>query len=195
MDLILPKMDGIGLLHNLKKRGINKKILVLSSYMSNDVAQNVSNLGVDYYMLKPFNLDSLEDRITEMFKTKYFDSNKNANLEIVVSELLHNLGIPSHIRGYSYLRDGVMYLFHKDSYMIYITKELYPEIAEKYKTTPTRVERAMRHAIEISWERGDLDLMEDLFGHSIDCNKSKPTNSEYLNTIADRVKLNNKVSS
>ncbi len=194
MDLLLPKMDGVSLLHNLKKRSINKKIIVLSSYMSENITKNVSNIGVDFYMLKPFNIESLEERIQDLFKTKYFESNQNANLEIMVSELLHDLGIPSHIRGYQYIREGVIYLYHRNKRIVYITKDIYPEIADKYQTTPSRVERAMRHAIEISWERGDLDLMEDLFGHSVNFNKAKPTNSEYLSTVADRVKLNNKVS-
>ncbi|MFI3260822.1 MAG: sporulation transcription factor Spo0A [bacterium] len=194
MDLLLPVMDGISLLHNLKRRNINKKIIVLSSYMNEDVTKQVSNIGVDYYMLKPFSLESLEERVVNLFKANYFESNKKANLEIEVSEVLHNLGIPSHIRGYQYIREGIMYVYTRNSYVTYITKEVYPDIADKYKTTPSRVERAIRHAIEISWDRGDLDLMEDLFGHSIDYDRSKPTNSEYINTIADRMKLNNKVA-
>lgn len=193
MDLLLPKMDGVSLLHNLKKRNINKKIIVLSSYLSEQLLSQISNLGVDYYMLKPFDIESLEERVQDLFKVSKVRSNKDANIEIEISEILHNLGVPSHIRGYQYMRDGIMYLYNRNSFATYITKEVYPEIADKYKTTPSRVERAMRHAIEISWDRGDLNLMEDLFGHSIDFNKSKPTNSEYINTVADRVKLKNNI--
>lgn len=193
MDLILPKMDGISLLHNLEKRKINKKIVILSSYLNEDISKQVSEIGVDFYMLKPFNLESLENRIIDLYRNYEYNSSKLGDIELGVSEILHNLGIPSHIRGYQYIREGVMYLYNRNSYVSYITKEIYPDIANKYDTTSSRVERAIRHAIEISWERGDLDLIEDLFGHSIEFNRSKPTNSEYINTIADRIKLNDKV--
>ncbi len=193
MDLVIPKMEGITLLENMKKRNINKKIIVLSSYMNENITKKATSLGVDYYMLKPFNLESLEERIKDLYVVNSFESNKKANLEIQISELLHNLGIPSHVRGYQYIRDGIVLLYNKNSYVSYITKDVYPEIAYKYETTSSRVERAIRHAIEISWDRGDLDLMENLFGHSVDYERSKPTNSEYINTIADRLKLNHNV--
>ncbi len=191
-DLLVPNIDGLALITKLKKMNIDKKCIVLSSYMNNDVVKNVCSLGVDFFMLKPFSLESLEERISDLYKVRNYESNKNANLELEISELLHNLGVPSHVRGYKYIRDGVMYIFNKNSYVNYITKEIYPEIADKYDTTSSRVERAIRHAIEISWDRGDLNLMEELFGHSIDYDRSKPTNSEYINTLADRLKIKNK---
>lgn len=194
LDLVLPKIDGISLLENIKRKDINKKIIVLSGYKNDNVSQKLSNLNVDYYMIKPFSLESLWERLKDLYKFDYFESNKQINIEIEISDLLHNLGIPSHVRGYQYIRDGVLYLYNKNGYVSYITKEIYPEIAEKYDTTSSRVERAIRHAIEISWDRGDLNLMENLFGHSIDYERSKPTNSEYINTIADRVKLNNRLT-
>ncbi len=193
MDLILPNIDGINILENMKRRKINKKIIVLSSYISEDSTKKVASLGVNYYMLKPFDLNSLDERIKDLYKVNEYNSNKKANLEIEVSSMLHNLGIPSHVRGYQYIRDGVILLFNRNSFVSYITKDVYPEIAEKYDTTSSRVERAIRHAIEISWDRGDLNLMEDLFGHSVDYERSKPTNSEYINTLADRVKLKSKM--
>ncbi len=188
-DILLPKMDGMCLINNLKIRNLDKKIIVLSSYYNEEMVKKISVIGADYYMIKPFSLNSLEERIKDLFKNSDLKSNLDVSVEIEVSELLHNLGIPSHIRGYKYIRDGVMMLFNKNSYVSYITKEVYPEIADKYETTSSRVERAIRHAIEVSWDRGDLNLMEDLFGHSIDYNRSKPTNSEYINTLADRMKL------
>ncbi len=194
LDLVLPKIDGISLLENIKRKDINKKIIVLSGYKNDNVSQKLSNLNVDYYMIKPFSLESLWERLKDLYKFDYFESNKQINIEIEISDLLHNLGIPSHVRGYQYIRDGILYLYKKNGYVSYITKEIYPEIAEKYDTTSSRVERAIRHAIEISWDRGDLNLMENLFGHSIDYERSKPTNSEYINTIADRIKLNNRLT-
>ena len=194
MDIILPKLDGLSLLKTIKKKRLDKKIIVLSSYMNEDIVKEANSLGTNYYMLKPFDLSSLNERIDRLYKKVKFKSNKNANLEIEVSEILHNLGIPSHIKGYQYIREGIMYIYNKNGYGAFITKEIYPEIALKYNTTVSRVERAIRHAIEISWERGDIDLMDDIFGHSIDYNRSKPTNAEYINTIADRIKLNDKVT-
>ncbi len=191
-DLILPKVDGMCLINNMKKRKFDKKVIVLSSLYNEEMVKKVSDLGVDYYMIKPFSFESLEERILDLFKNSILKSNKDVSIEIEVSSLLHNLGIPSHIRGYQYIRDGVMLIFNRNSYVSYITKEVYPEIADKYNTTSSRVERAIRHAIEISWDRGDLTLMENLFGHSIDYDRSKPTNSEYINTLADRMKLLNK---
>ncbi len=194
MDVILQNLDGISLLDKLKQNDINKKAIIISNYLNDDVAKRASFLGVNYYMLKPFSMESLQERIKDLFKMKDINSNKYGTLEIEISSILHNLGIPSHIRGYRYIRDGIMILYDKNNCINYITKEVYPELAEKYETTSSRIERAIRNAIEISWERGDLNLIEDLFGHSIDYNKSKPTNYEYLSTIVDRVKLNDKVT-
>ena len=141
-------------------------------------------------MLKPFSVESLESRILEM------DLNNNINLkgisesvEIEISNILHGLGIPSHLKGYQYIREGIIIMYDKELNTL-ITKEVYPEIAYKYDTTASRVERAIRHAIEVSWIRGDLKIMEELFGNSIDFERAKPTNSEFLTTIADRIKLN-----
>ena len=193
MDLLLPNMDGMSLLENLKSRKISKKVIVLSSYKEDYTIKKLITLGVSYYILKPFSLESLEERIIDLNKSHDTDNNALANAEIKVSNLLHNLGIPSHIRGYQYIRDGILMIYNNEKYINFITKEIYPELAIKYNTTPSRVERAIRHAIEISWERGDVDLMEDLFGHSVDFERSKPTNAEYLNTLADRMRLNNKL--
>ena len=194
MDLLLQKVDGISLLHSIKKHKLDKKIIVLSSYMNETLTPKISSLGVDYYMLKPFSLESLEDRIKDLFKKVNFKSNRNQKLELQVSEILHNLGVPSHIRGYQYIRDGIIFIYNSKNYVTYITKDIYPTLALSYETTPSRVERAIRHAIELSWDRGDLDLMEELFGHSINFQKSKPTNSEYINTIADRLKIDNRMT-
>lgn len=193
MDLLLPEMDGVTLLENLRSRKINKKVIVASSYKEDYTIKKLISLGVNYYILKPFSLDSLHERMLDLNRTYHMETNAEGDAEIKVSSILHNLGIPSHIRGYQYIRDGILMIYKNDKYINFITKEIYPELALKYNTTSSRVERAIRHAIEISWERGDMDLMEDLFGHSVDFDRSKPTNAEYLNTIADRMRLNNKL--
>ena len=111
------------------------------------------------------------------------------NLQISVTKILHELGVPSHIKGYQYIREGIMLIYDKPEFIGSITKELYPDIAKTYTTTVSRVERAIRHAIEVSWNRGNWDLMEDIFGHSVDIDKAKPTNSEFIVTIADKLRM------
>ena len=188
MDLILPKSDGLFILNELYKKDIMKNIIVITNFQDEYVMKEANNLGVDYYMLKPINYGSLENRIlsvsTNKNKTRLF------NEEVMVSDFLHKLGIPSHIRGYKYIKEGIMIVYKNGNNISYITKDVYPEIAYKFHTTPTRVERAIRHAIEVSWTRGDLNLMEKTFGNSLDINRDKPTNSEYLTTIADRLRIN-----
>ena len=191
LDLIMPKKDGIGVLEDLKKKKIIKNIIVETSYNSPDVIRQVSEYGVNYYILKPFELDDLETRILDVFKkspTKSIDLYHN-NLEISITKMLHELGMPSHIKGYQYIRDGIIMIYNNPDMIGGITKELYPDIATKYSTTVSRVERAIRHAIEVSWNRGNWDFMEEIFGHSIDIDKAKPTNSEFIVTIADKLRL------
>ena len=194
LDILLPRIDGIRILEEMKRNNIDKKFIVLSSYKDDYTIQRIKELGASFYMLKPFSVESLEKRIIEISRnTNILAKATGKTVEMEVSNLLHELGIPSHLRGYQYIRDGIILIYENESMTTLVTKDIYPEIAEKYDTTSSRVERAIRHAIEISWIRGDLKLMEDLFGHSIDYEKSKPTNSEFLTTIADRIKLNNQV--
>ncbi len=191
LDLIMPKKDGLYVLEELKKRNITKNIIVESSYNSPEMIRNVSEYGVNYYILKPFELEDLENRILEVFKqldTKSINLYKN-NLEISITKMLHELGMPSHIKGYQYIREGIIMIYNNPDIIGGITKELYPDIASKFSTTVSRVERAIRHAIEVSWNRGNWDLMEEIFGHSVDIDKAKPTNSEFIVTIADKLRL------
>ena len=192
MDILIPGLDGIGLLEELKKRSITKKIIVLSGYKDETIIKECSNYNVSYYMIKPFSILALEKRIKDIFNTRASNTRYSENIDLEISQILHNLGIPSHIRGYKYIREGIMIIYNNESVSL-ITKEIYPQIASKYETTPSRVERAIRHAIEVSWIRGDLALMEDLFGFSVSCDKAKPTNSEFLSTIADRIKMNKNI--
>lgn len=193
LDILLPETDGLKIIKELNNRRINKKIIILSNYKDDYSIRTAQRLGASYYMLKPFDLDSLKERIKEVVNNNSLDSYRRTNdLEIEVSTILHNLGIPSHVKGYAYIREGILMLYESNSVATLVTKEVYPEIAAIYETTTSRVERAIRHAIEISWLRGDLKLMEKIFGNSIDFERSKPTNSEFLTTIADRLKLNKK---
>lgn len=188
MDLILPKMDGLFLLSELQRRKINKSIIVTTNFRDDLIMDELNNYGIDYYMLKPLNYMSLENRIISNALNNKTD--KMQTKEAMVADLLHKLGIPSHIRGYNFIREGIMIVYKNGNNISYITKDVYPEIARKFETTSTRVERAIRHAIEISWNRGDVDLMDEIFGNSLNINRDKPTNSEYLTTIADRLKIN-----
>lgn len=193
LDLILTQFDGIRILEELKNHNINKKIMVLSSFKDDFTMRRVQALGANYFMLKPVDMDIVNSRIMDLVSHKDEMNLVKANkIEIEVSTLLHDLGIPSHVRGYQYIREGVMLLYANDGVTSLVTKEIYPKIANKYQTTSSRVERAIRHAIEISWTRGDIKLMEDIFGNSVDFDRSRPTNSEFLSTLADRFKLNTK---
>ncbi len=193
LDLIMPNKDGLSVLEYMKKKNMDRKVIVLTSYNTPDVIRKVSELGVNYYMLKPFELSDLEKRVIEIsegvnFEGKSIDLYHN-NLQISTTKILHELGVPSHIKGYQYIREGIMMLYEKPEVIGGITKELYPEVASKFDTTVSRVERAIRHAIEVSWNRGNWELMEEIFGHSVDIDKAKPTNSEFIVTVADKLRL------
>lgn len=193
LDLIMPNKDGISVLEFMKEKQIDKKVIVLTSYNTQDMIRKVSELGVSYFILKPFELQDLERRITEVvegvkFAGKTIDVYHN-NLQISITKTLHELGVPSHIKGYQYIREGVTLVYENPDVVGGITKELYPEVAKRYNTTVSRVERAIRHAIEVSWNRGNWQLMEDIFGHSVDIDKAKPTNSEFIVTVADKLRL------
>ena len=191
LDLIMPKKDGLNVLEEMKEKNIEKKMIVLTSYNSPEAIRQVSEYGVQYYLLKPFDFDDLEKRIQGLNNVKVsksLDLHHN-KVQVAITKILHELGIPSHIKGYQYIREGVEIIFEHPETIGGITKELYPELALKFDTTVSRVERAIRHAIEVSWNRGDWDLMEEIFGHSVDIDKAKPTNSEFMVTIADKLRL------
>ena len=194
MDLIMPEIDGIAILEKMKENNIQKHVIILTSYKKEYTVKAVSEYNIDYYMLKPFNLESLEKRILEIMNVKERKvSDKEMDLRIKISDMLHTLGVPSQIRGYQYIRDGIVMMYEEPDMLKGITKEVYPELALKYNTTTSRVERAIRHAIEVSWSRGDYQLMDKYFGNSIDYDKSKPTNAEFIITLTDRLRLDNKV--
>ena len=191
LDLIMPNKDGLSVLKELKKCKISLNIIVATSYNAPDTIRKVSEYGVNYYILKPFDLSDLEDKILDTFNIseKKTINLLNNNLQISISKMLHELGMPSHIKGYEYIGEAISMVYDNPEIVGGITKELYPELASKFDTTVSRVERAIRHAIEVSWNRGDWDLMEDIFGHSVDIDKAKPTNSEFIVTVADKLRL------
>ena len=191
LDLIMPKKDGLEVLKDMKRENILKKVIVLTSYNTQDMIRKVSEMGVNYFMLKPFEFSFLEKKIMDLddcYDNKAIDL-YHQNLQISITNILHELGVPSHIKGYQYIREGISIIYKRPDVIGGITKELYPEIADRYDTTVSRVERAIRHAIEVSWNRGNWDLMEEIFGHSVDIDKAKPTNSEFIVTIADKLRL------
>lgn len=193
LDLIMPNKDGLEVLKYIKDEKIDKRVIVLTSYNAQDMIRNVAELGADYFILKPFELDSLQEKIIEVSNNCSLTSESinlyNNSLQISITKALHELGVPSHIKGYQYIREGVTLVYHNPKIVGGITKELYPEIAKKYHSTTSRVERAIRHAIEISWNRANWDFMEELFGYSVDIDRAKPTNSEFIVTIADKLRL------
>ena len=191
LDLVMPNKDGLHVLEHLYENKVDKKVIVVTSYNTQDTIRKVASLGASYFMLKPFELSDLEEKVrslSESHKGEVIDLFHN-NLQISITRTLHELGVPSHIKGYQYIREGITLVYMNPDMIGGITKELYPEIAKRYDSTVSRVERAIRHAIEVSWNRGNWDLMEEIFGHSVDIDKAKPTNSEFIVTIADKLRL------
>ncbi len=215
IDSIMPRLDGLGLLDKLNQQQPEKRpvCIILSSLSQEKISQRAFELGADYYILKPFDMDSLINRIRQFKTTAQPVSNitsftqakttdfakketvsSSYNLETKVTNILHEIGVPAHIRGYHYIREAIMMSVNDMDVLNYITKELYPSIAKKCNTTPSRVERAIRHAIEVAWNRGKIDAIDSLFGYTINNHKGKPTNSEFIALIADRLRLEQKAS-
>lgn len=189
MDLLLSNKDGLSIIKDMRDNDINKNIIVLTGYNSLEIVKQVSLYNINYFMLKPFDLKDLEYQVLNIRENQSCIVDKNKELQTSITSLLHSLGVPSHIKGYEYIREGIGLMYHNPKMLGAITKEMYPEIAVKYNTTSSRVERAIRHAIEVSWSRGDYDLMEEVFGHSVDYDRAKPTNSEFIATLADKLRL------
>lgn len=193
LSLVLPSFDGVGILKYLKNENINKRVILYTHNTNLDLLKLLGDYRILFILYKGTDLNLLEDRILDVGKLKAKDDLKEnkpvKEMTKEISRLLHDLGMPSHIKGYQYIRDSIELMYNNPNVLGGITKEVYPFIADKYNTTPSRVERAIRHAIEVSWTRGDYDLMEEIFGHSVDFDRAKPTNSEFLATIADKLCL------
>lgn len=207
LDCIMPHLDGLGVLEKLNNTKLEKKpiCIVFSAISQEKVTQRAIDLGAEYYIVKPFDLDALVVRIRQLKSQTIpnkqsniiIDNNSNSqsyNLETRVTNMLHEIGVPAHIRGYNYMREAIIMAINDMDILNYITKELYPSIAKKCNTTPSRVERAIRHAIEVAWNRGKIDAIDNLFGYTINTHKGKPTNSEFIALIADQLRLELKAS-
>lgn len=197
LDIIMPHLDGIGVLERLAQSGEPRpKIIMLTALGQEQMTKRVIDLGANYYVLKPFNLETLVTRVRQLANNESFSAttvstseNKVANLEFRVSNFLHELGIPANIRGYLYLREGISLVTEENELINGVTKILYPMIAKKFKTTASRVERAIRHAIEVAWGRGNLEAINRIFGFTVDTRRGKPTNSEFVALVADRMRF------
>lgn len=190
INMLLSGTDSLLILSKLKELNLKKMVIATSEFMSSDMMSNLEKYNPNYFLKKPFSTSTLESTIKSICQGD--ETYENQDLKVAITNMLHSLGIPSHIKGYTYIRDGIAMMYKDASLIGSITKELYPTIANNYDTTSSRVERAIRHAIEVSWVRGDYSLMEELFGNSVDYDRAKPTNSEFIVTLADRLKLENK---
>ncbi len=203
LDLIMPKMDGLTVMEKVGQDSTVAKrpyFIVITAVGQEKITEDAFNKGANYYVMKPFNNRMLLERIKSVRNMSRNSDRKNdenttdntqktENLESRVTNMLHEIGIPAHIKGYHYLRDAIIMAVNDMDVLNAITKILYPTVAKKYQTTSSRVERAIRHAIEVAWSRGKLDTLDELFGYTVSTGKGKPTNSEFIALIADTIQL------
>ncbi len=205
LDIVMPKMDGLCVMNKVKKDTTIKKqpaFIMISAIGQESITEDAFEMGANYYIMKPFDNEVIINRIkrTRDKKTSHRTAEKyiplekvsevkERNLEADVTNIIHEIGVPAHIKGYQYLRDAIMMSVEDMDMLNSITKILYPTIAKKYQTTSSRVERAIRHAIEVAWSRGKMDTIDELFGYTINTGKGKPTNSEFIALIADKIRL------
>ncbi len=219
LDMLMPRMDGIAVLDRIRNMAYQPKVVMLTAMASETMIDRAMLKGAVDYLIKPFDLECLYERILDIGRNtygfaaypqaangdvlvyetvaSYQNSSQPAKLEkrrkpieVEVTALLHDMGVPAHVKGYQYLRDAILRTLADVSLIGNVTRELYPQIARKYDTTPSRVERAIRHAIELAWGRGNVDLMIEYFGYTINLEKGKPTNSEFIAMVSDRIRLN-----
>lgn len=197
LDLSMPNLDAIELIKKINRSGVKKPLFIVTSPCDNAFAQRQAiQAGAAYYLIRPFDPKMLGDRINELLGYDFMEDSQSAfiqgrelNLEVVVTEMIHQLGVPAHIKGYHYLRSAILHCIEDSEMLECVTKLLYPTVAQEFQTTPSRVERAIRHAIEIAWDRGDIETLNSYFGFTVNTGKGKPTNSEFIALIADKIKL------
>lgn len=212
LDIIMPNLDGIGVLEKIYSMNLNNapKVIILSAVGNEKITQRAINLGAEYYIVKPFDMNVFGNRIRQLFSSDFTTrdislnafshkdnvspKNNNANLDTEITKIMHEIGVPAHIKGYLYLREGISMVIKDVELLSAVTKELYPAIARNHNTTASRVERAIRHAIEVATERGKVETIIKLFGHTINNGKGKPTNSEFIAMISDKLRLQNRIS-
>jgi len=213
LDIIMPHLDGLGVLEKVNSTlNKNRPIFIILSAVGQDrITQKALSLGAEYYVIKPFDMKVLASRIRQLkshvsnevvtkgdYQT-YVNNNYNIvsekrDIEVEVTNIMHEIGVPAHIKGYQYLRDAIIMATEDLEIINSITKQLYPTIAKRYNTTSSRVERAIRHAIEVAWGRGRIEAINSIFGYTISMGKGKPTNSEFIAMVADKLRLSMKVS-
>lgn len=198
VDAILPHMDAIELIKKVQSLGgKSPEFIITSSYDNPFIEKQVMQSGAAYFMLKPFDMNALGERILSLVRGNGIrQTGDNAqDMEVVVTEVIHQLGVPAHIKGYHYLREAILASLEQKELLESVTKMLYPTVAKKFDTTSSRVERAIRHAIEIAWDRGNLDTLNSFFGYTVNTCKGKPTNSEFIALITDKLRLQYKPAS
>lgn len=210
LDIIMPHVDGLAVLEKLRetKQGNMPNVIMLTAFGQEDVTKKAVDLGASYFILKPFDMENLANQIRQVSgkgssvlkKTSQYSyrnsqtESKPKNLSASITSIIHEIGVPAHIKGYLYLREAITMVYNDIELLGSITKVLYPDIAKKYNTTASRVERAIRHAIEVAWSRGNIESISSLFGYTVSMSKAKPTNSEFIAMVADKLRLEHKAS-
>lgn len=206
LDIIMPHLDGLGVLEQIRQDADmpDPNVIMLTAFGQEDVTKKAVELGASYFILKPFDMENLTNNIRQVYgkqrsvfpKAKRnhqtASSKKPQNLDASITSIIHEIGVPAHIKGYMYLREAISMVYNDIELLGSITKVLYPDIAKKYKTTSSRVERAIRHAIEVAWSRGNIESISNLFGYTVSMSKAKPTNSEFIAMVADKLRIEHK---
>ncbi|MED2832192.1 sporulation transcription factor Spo0A [Bacillus thuringiensis] len=210
LDIIMPHLDGVAVLEKMRhiERLRQPSVIMLTAFGQEDVTKKAVDLGASYFILKPFDMENLTSHIRQVsgkanamikrplpsFRSATTVDGKPKNLDASITSIIHEIGVPAHIKGYMYLREAISMVYNDIELLGSITKVLYPDIAKKYNTTASRVERAIRHAIEVAWSRGNIDSISSLFGYTVSMSKAKPTNSEFIAMVADKLRLEHKAS-
>lgn len=212
LDIIMPHLDGLAVLGKIREMGKNPSpnVIMLTAFGQEDVTKKAVELGASYFILKPFDMEHLASNIRQVSgqsasiirnsstggyrSQSSVESSQPKNLDASITSIIHEIGVPAHIKGYMYLREAISMVYNDIELLGSITKVLYPDIAKKYNTTASRVERAIRHAIEVAWSRGNIESISSLFGYTVSMSKAKPTNSEFIAMVADKLRLEHRAS-
>jgi two-component system, response regulator, stage 0 sporulation protein A len=205
LDIIMPHLDGLAVLEKIRERNSSPSVIMLTAFGQEDVTKKAVDLGASYFILKPFDMENLTNHIRQVSGRKSafiqrpaaskMEKDKPRNLDASITSVIHEIGVPAHIKGYMYLREAISMVYNDIELLGSITKVLYPDIAKKYNTTSSRVERAIRHAIEVAWSRGNIESISKMFGYTVSMTKAKPTNSEFIAMVADKLRIEHQSSS